>query len=183
MEIVTGFDTDRTALAHMLNHHRLDGVGVEIGVFQGFYSELILRHSNLKLLVSVDLWYNEYNFQYTYRTLLPYGERSSMIKASSQVASSFFPDNYFDFVYIDADHSYHAVCNDIECWWPKCKDGGMFAGHDYMDEFIDRDGELHKYGVKQAVDEFADAKGQSVHTVGRWPSWYCFKNRSGVTLL
>jgi beta-1,4-mannosyl-glycoprotein beta-1,4-N-acetylglucosaminyltransferase len=41
-----------------------------------------------------------------------------------------FSDGYFDFVFIDADHAYESVLQDIQDWWPKVKRGGLLAGHD-----------------------------------------------------
>ena len=38
----------------------------------------------------------------------------------------------FDLVFIDADHSYEAVKQDIANWKPKIKAGGILAGHDYL---------------------------------------------------
>jgi predicted O-methyltransferase YrrM len=48
----------------------------------------------------------------------------------------------FDFVFIDADHSYEGCRADIAAYLPLLKPGGLLAGHDY-----------HWPGVKQAVDE------------------------------
>jgi len=36
-----------------------------------------------------------------------------------------------DLVYIDGDHSYAAVKNDVIAWMPKVKVGGVIAGHDF----------------------------------------------------
>jgi len=36
-----------------------------------------------------------------------------------------------DMVFIDADHSYEGVHNDILKWLPKVKSGGIISGHDY----------------------------------------------------
>ena len=36
-----------------------------------------------------------------------------------------------DFVYIDANHNYECVKEDIEHWYPKVKVGGIIAGHDF----------------------------------------------------
>lgn len=53
----------------------------------------------------------------------------------------------FDFVFIDADHSYEAVCADIMAWYPLVRSGGILAGHDY----------ITCPGVTRAVNEiFAD---------------------------
>ena len=42
-----------------------------------------------------------------------------------------FPDGYFDFIYIDGDHSYEGVRQDIELYLPKLRKGGIIGGHDY----------------------------------------------------
>lgn len=36
-----------------------------------------------------------------------------------------------DFVFIDGDHSYEAVSQDIRLWLPVVRSGGVIAGHDY----------------------------------------------------
>lgn len=41
------------------------------------------------------------------------------------------PDRTFDLLFIDADHSYESVKQDIEDWLPKIKVGGKISGHDY----------------------------------------------------
>jgi predicted O-methyltransferase YrrM len=68
-------------------------------------------------------------------------ERCRVIRARTHEAVTRFPDEYFDFVYIDASHRYEDVRQDIEDWWPKVKTGGMLAGHDYLNQ------------VKRAVNE------------------------------
>ncbi|CAK0779571.1 hypothetical protein CCP2SC5_920005 [Azospirillaceae bacterium] len=51
-------------------------------------------------------------------------------------------------VYIDCDHSYNAVKQDIINSWPLIMEGGILAGHDYGLHGLGQD------GVKPAVDEF-----------------------------
>ena len=65
------------------------------------------------------------------------------IKSTSWEAARCFNDEYFDFVFIDADHSYECVKKDIEAWIPKVRKGGVLAGDDFR----------HK-GVCRAVREF-----------------------------
>lgn len=48
----------------------------------------------------------------------------------------------FDFVFIDADHSYEGCKGDIEAYRGLVREGGVLAGHD-----------IHWEGVKRAVDE------------------------------
>lgn len=42
-----------------------------------------------------------------------------------------FEDASVFMAFIDGDHSYEAVCADIEAWAPKVRPGGILAGHDY----------------------------------------------------
>ena len=63
---------------------------------------------------------------------------------------------HFDFVFIDADHSYEGCRADIAAYRPLVEPGGLIAGHDY-----------HWPGVKQAVDE---AFGSAV-TLGPRSIW------------
>jgi len=55
-----------------------------------------------------------------------------------------YPNNYFDFIYIDASHEYDDVKRDIEISLPKIKNGGLIGGHDYQKEWP---------GVIKAVNE------------------------------
>jgi hypothetical protein len=64
------------------------------------------------------------------------------IKNFSIEASKLFNDKFFDCVYIDGDHDYEPVKQDILHWMPKVKDGGHISGHDY-----------HFEGVRKALDE------------------------------
>jgi predicted O-methyltransferase YrrM len=52
------------------------------------------------------------------------------IKSESGVAANFLRDEFFDFVFIDADHAYDSVKRDIICYLPKVRLGGILAGHD-----------------------------------------------------
>lgn len=59
-------------------------------------------------------------------------------------ASLEYPDEYFDFVFIDSGHTFELTKAEIRLWYHKIKNGGILAGHDY------NNGE---WGVKLAVDE------------------------------
>lgn len=71
------------------------------------------------------------------------GDRNFIpLKMNSIDASKQFQDNSCDVIYIDMDHTYDAVKQDILNWLPKVKNNGYLAGHDY-----------DWSGVKKAVDE------------------------------
>lgn len=54
----------------------------------------------------------------------------TVIKGSSADTHTMFVDKTFDLLFLDADHSYDAVFNDIRNWYWKVKPHGIFAGHD-----------------------------------------------------
>jgi predicted O-methyltransferase YrrM len=82
------------------------------------------------------------------------------MRASSADACSNFADESLDWIFIDADHSYDAVCRDVRLWFPKLKYGGLLAGHDYG-----------RVAVTRAVKTLF----KSVHV---WDSiWYLRKNQ------
>jgi len=70
-----------------------------------------------------------------------------IIRAPSPEIAKIFPDEFFDLVFIDANHSYDAVKADILAWLPHVKLRRFLTGHDYFH------GES---GVVKAVDEFFD---------------------------
>jgi hypothetical protein len=50
---------------------------------------------------------------------------------STKVTNEMIPDEYLDCVFIDADHSYNAVLEDLHFWWNKVKLNGQLLGDDY----------------------------------------------------
>ena len=60
-------------------------------------------------------------------------ENSTFVLGSmGRVFSELKGHGLFDLIFIDADHSYEAVREDIIAWWPKVKNGGIISGHDYQ---------------------------------------------------
>lgn len=181
--------SNRDFLGSFLNEQGLTGTGVEVGVNKGENAKNILRHWHGSKLYLVDPWrklddYNDTvnkNFDpNTYSSVkirfAKYGERVEIIKAMSHEAAKVVP-NDLDFVYIDANHAYEYVKQDIELWYPKVKSGGILSGHDlFFPGYL---------GATNAVIELALAKQIQVHVIrptqsspGRQTSsesWFVFK--------
>jgi predicted O-methyltransferase YrrM len=79
-----------------------------------------------------------------------YKDRIIKLKMTSLEAAAQTVDESLDLVFIDANHSYSAVKDDIEAWLPKVRRGGILSGHDYNN--TDKYGDYFK-GVDRAVDE------------------------------
>lgn len=91
--------------------------------------------------------------------------RITAIRSPSVVAGRAAMPESAACVFIDADHSYEAVRDDLRAWWPVVAKGGLFAGHDY-----------HLFpGVKRAVDEWAKANGHDVIVEGE--CWFVEKSQ------
>jgi len=72
------------------------------------------------------------------------------IKMSSVEASQLYEDESIDFIWLDADHKFESVTEDLEHWYPKLKKGGIFAGHDYAPQ----------WGTHKAVNRFIEKRGK-----------------------
>lgn len=194
--------TEKRGLASLLNSMYPNGVGIEIGVLRGEYSKIILDRWDNGTLYLVDTWrhLDEYidlngrDDQYHYdcmmetaKNIKEHQHRAHMIRMDSSIAAGIFPDEYFDFIFIDADHSYEAVMKDLKVWWPKIKKGGLFCGDDYIPDDGDiwlinnSDGSKQyagKFGVRKAVNEFAQINGLKIYSTTDepyWKQWYTFK--------
>ena len=131
------------------------GIGVEIGVNEGQLSCYILNHTDVKHLYLVDPWITwkgwasqetlEKLYEFCANTMPNlYPGRVSTIRKNSDKSADDVPDN-LDFVFIDGNHDYDYVKNDLEIWSPKVRSGGIVLGHDWS----------HKYhGVIRAVMEY-----------------------------
>jgi predicted O-methyltransferase YrrM len=95
-----------------------------------------------------------------------------LIKMKSSEASKLYDDEYFDWIYIDADHTYESVLEDIKMWLPKLKKGGVISGHDF--DPSDDNLNFSLYGVEKAVKEiFGD--NFKLTKESNYKSWYVFK--------
>lgn len=149
-----------------------NAVCAEIGVWKGGFSEQILRIANPRELHLVDPW----TFQPKFANRM-YG--GSVAKSSEDMELIFqgvvdrfkhkenvtihrgysdevlrgFPDKYFDWVYVDGNHYYDYVIEDLRLSYTKIKPGGLLCGDDYLWE---QDGIYH---IRDAVADFVQEQG------------------------
>ena len=177
----------RDHLGKLFNQLRLFGKGAEIGVQAGEYSQLLRNTWKGEELYLIDRWKydpdykdianvsDEKHRQLYFSVIQKFADDYSVyiIRKDSIEASKQFPDEFFDWIYLDADHSFEGCSNDIEAWYPKLKKGGIFSGHDYLD------GEYPEgsFGVKSAVDRFISNKAINLYTTEEkiLKSWYFVK--------
>lgn len=187
--------------------------GVEIGVFKGEFSRNILERWNGTLYL-IDPWRelsdeeyldssNHKNhqdaFAQTMESIKGFENRAFMLRGLGEEMVHLFQDNSLDYVYIDGNHDYDHVKQDLELWWPKLKPGGLMAGHDYlmvnwenapkMDNGKDihvwadgyqwslrgysgpvEDGYAGVFGVNPAVEEFVQQHNLQFELTNEWTS-------------
>lgn len=77
------------------------------------------------------------------------------IQIDSVSGASRFEDDSVFFAFLDADHLYEGIRDDIAAWKGKIKSGGILAGHDYrVKEWP---------GVEKAVDEIFGSRVEHRH--------------------
>lgn len=162
----------RTEIPELLSNLGLVGTVVELGVYRGEFSQVLLEGmSELGTLHLVDVWrrlpgfpgqdtaeQHRANFAEMLRRLEEWlwrGKAKVQVGWTVEVAALFAPRSV-DAVYVDAGHSYSEVLADLHAWWPKVKDGGVMCGDDYAVT----DDPWHQ--VVPAVDEFFAKKKAEV---------------------
>ena len=197
------------AVPEMLNSLNMQ-VGVEVGVFKGQFSKHLLENWPGTLWL-VDPWrafddtegyidasnhkHHQTAYTETMNRLEGYENRAFMLRGLSSDMASRFQDGELDFVYIDGNHAYDWVKEDIALWWPKLRSGGLLMGHDYLGmpdwhqtEFMENGKDKHiwmqgpesgdqpiyagHFGVNTAVDEFIKETGLELLVTEEWlGSW------------
>ena len=115
---------------------------VEIGSWKGWSTMLLADLENE--VYAVDHWQGTEGtwnadaakkedifsiFRYN-MTMLGLQDRVHPMMMTSMDAAKIFADNSVDMVFIDANHSFKNVCEDIQSWLPKLRHPGLLCGHD-----------------------------------------------------
>jgi len=142
--------------------------GAEIGVFAGYYSEILCKTIPNLELIAVDPWeiyqgYRDRKFVSSMEiaeakareVLAPYNVK--ILKKFSDQAADDVADGSLDFVYIDGNHRYEFVKDDIRAWTPKVREGGIVSGDDF---YITGQG---NNGVIDAVLEYVEDRGYKLN--------------------
>jgi hypothetical protein len=136
---------------------------IEIGTWEGDFSFELLTKTNCNKLYCIDPYKhfddssypdgmnlltqkqfdNKYNI--VKQRFNEFGSRVEFIRDISYNAVKLFDNESIDFIYIDGNHDYKYVLEDILIWYPKVMKGGYLCGDDIhsvdMDEH-DSDGNV-----------------------------------------
>lgn len=156
---------------------REDPVVLEIGVLRGHNAEALERALHPELMVLVDPWdfcteTHPNNWADTWYRVQ--GKKNIIvIKATSEDAAKILALT-FDYIYLDGDHiggdlspgtEDEGIRKDIGLWWPRVRQGGILAGHDYNYD-----------NIKAEVDKvFGDKVHSSPYKPGGGLEWWVYK--------
>lgn len=123
-------------------------VGAEIGVSLGVFAYHVLLQNQPSKLYLIDPWeyglqrdveinptfekqiLRDLDYEAVCKLFAPYSN-IKIIREKSEDAVTHFPNDFFDYVYIDGEHSYEAIKRDLSNYFPKIKIGGYLIGDDY----------------------------------------------------
>ena len=153
-------------------------VGLEIGVASGWTMNHFLQNLPNLQLTGIDpyIGYMDGNIKIAQEMLdaqylaaqdniSDFAPRGKILRGYSQDFVNSFEDKSLDYIFIDGDHSYEGALRDCELFFPKIKNGGIFAGHDWSFD-----------GVQKAVNEFKDKNGSPNIRLVAADVWYWIKN-------
>lgn len=142
-------------------------VCAEIGVWKGDFSKCIQKITSPKTLHLIDPWEfqnefpermfggavakNQLDMDRIYEGVRKrFNNYTNVIihRGKSERVLPEFKDAYFDWVYIDGNHYYEYVINDLRICLSKVKPGGIIAGDDYTW------GEQEGFPIKRAIHDF-----------------------------
>lgn len=147
---------------------------VEVGVYEGNTSRYLLGRFPELHIYAVDPYkhYSGYATANLSRakdiaTDVLHHDRVLWVKEFSIDAASRFDEESLDIVFIDANHKYGYVKEDLQAWWPKVRRGGIMSGHDFYSW-------AKNEGVRRAVQRFAKSRGLKINR-GYDAVWWIIK--------
>lgn len=148
------------------------GTGAEIGVYRGEFSVIISQYADK--LYCVDSYrgyasHDQTDLNEAYQMAQERLPNAEFMRLPSMKAVHKFERDSLDFVYIDGNHYFMHISEDIYHWARKVKPGGIVAGHDYF---------ISKWThVQPVVDAYAAAYGKQLFTTEekKYPSWWFIK--------
>ena len=150
-------------------------VACEVGVYLGEFSTQINKRLNVKKFYLVDPYisYDEYElvdsngpmkWKENAHRLNKKGNEIWIEKTSDEAIGD-IPDK-IDYCYIDGNHAYKYVLNDLNAYWKLINEGGILAGHD-----------INQKDVSDAVMKFVKDNDLDI-SFGDRRDWWIIKRKA-----
>ena len=168
------------------------GVGAELGVFTGLFSEQIVKLAKPRRLYLVDPWWVQYGELFPdwgpysdhgklptkvaydaalARTAQANTEVIPVVQSSIEWLAT-IPDHHLDWAYLDSSHDYPGTWHELHALVPKIKPDGFIFGDDWQ---LSPD-HMHA-GVMLAVNDFVRATDFDLRSAGTAAQWLIMRRQ------
>jgi len=135
----------------MLEYMPKNAVCAEIGILRCEFSQSILEITQPSKLHLIDIDPTAVNIaREKFKDNIASGQVEVHLGDSAATIMA-LSENYFDWSYVDGDHSYSGAKRDLEATRLKLKTDGLIAVNDYVFFSVS---DFKKYGVLEAVNDF-----------------------------
>jgi len=193
----------RTAMRYLLNKFKKKPISVlEIGTYYGASAKVILKTLNVKKYIVVDpfIAYQNYKsdaanklmirgdemFKKTKKELEPLCNNLLFLRGFSNNKKYLkkIKKNSLDLIFVDGNHEYDYVLEDLRNYFPKLKKGGILIGDDFnsrskKNDFLNKMSTKKKSkGVYEAAVDYSKEKKISFSTYGNqggYPKLFLFE--------
>ena len=168
--------------SNLLAYFPKNATACELGVALGEFSEHIMQLTTPRKLHLIDPWRHQDDADYQRDPINGPDEKQEARYASvvqlfasaitagtievhrdlSTNVVSRFPDGYFDWIYVDARHSYDGVLADLTAYAPKVKEDGLIFGDDFSNHLPAQN---MGFGVIEAVLDFCAREGFTLFAI------------------
>jgi hypothetical protein len=190
MRLPTWLRSSRDRRHQLLQRMPQGGVCAEIGVWKGEFSQRILESTQPSKLLLIDPWEFQSEFPNRWFGGKLAKSQADMDAIMDDVVARFadhpeviirrgysvdvlkeLEDESLDWVYIDGNHYYEYVLEDLRMSWHKVRAGGFVAGDDYTWQPGD-DAPAYEFPVKEAVNDFMRERNLPEHSLWVYRSQY-----------
>ena len=193
----------RTAMRFLIQKFKRKEISVlEIGTRFGDSAKVILKTLNIKKYIIIDpfISYEDYKIDDANKIMKNGDEIFNETKIKLEKLSknvTFFrkfsndentlnkiEHESLDFIFIDGNHEYKYVLEDLRNYYPKLKSEGVLIGDDFnqrakINDFLNTKSNLsNNKGVYETVEEFSKEHNMTYLTFGHqagYPKLFCFK--------
>ena len=162
----------------ILNMLEKGSLGIELGVAEGVFSSRMVESGKFDRIYAVDMYGDKHHPTEQYkRALLKVGldKPYSLFRMRFDEALDMFPDEFFDFIYVDGfAHTGEENGQTLYDWYPKLKKGGLFAGDDYHKDWPKVVKAVDKFCAKYDYSPMVTGKTEDIDFC-KYPTWAIIK--------